>query len=297
MKYLFIMSTKAANGKNLPDIYLIENTLKGEDYKFHYTNYQGEPREVAERYAEMYGEDIAIFACGGDGTINEVASGIVGSDAYLGVIPSGTGNDFCKTIYEGKTAEDIILNIKEATKTKFDILRVNDHYSINIASFGFDSFVSEKVVKNEGNIKRYGELAYLIAAYQSLMEQRDFKIEFEFDLCNGSTKYGYGNYLLGSIANGKYYGGGFKTAPHALVNDGEADITIVDELSVNQIIKLMFKYRKGEHLGLDEVKTYQAKSGRIVSHCGEIPANYDGEIFRFEELEFELLEKKINFLK
>lgn len=297
MKYLFIMSTKAANGKNLPDIYLLENTLKGEDYKFHYTNYHGEPQDIAREYAEKYGEDIAIYACGGDGTINEVATGVLGTDAYMGVIPAGTGNDFCKTIYSGKTASDIILNIKNAQETKLDIIKINENYSLNISSFGFDSLVTEKVVKNEGNIKRYGEAAYLIAAYQSLMEQRQFKLEFELSLANGSTAYGYGDYMFGCIANGKYYGGGFKSAPNALLNDGEADFMIVDPLTVNQIVKLMLKYRKGEHMNLESLTAYQAKSGKIKSHSGPIPANYDGEVFRFEELYFEVLEKQIKFLK
>lgn len=296
MKYLFIMSTKAANGKNLPRVELIEKSLQGEDYEIYYTNYQSEPRDVAKKYAEKYGSEVAIFACGGDGTINEVATGIVGTDAYMGIVPSGTGNDFSRTIYGDKSIEEIILGIKNLKPTKIDLIKINEHYSINIASFGFDSFVTEKVVKNEGNIKKYGELAYLIAAYQCLMEQRKFPLEYEFKLANGSIAYGKGDYLLGSIANAKYYGGGFYVAPHAIPTDGRLDITIVNELSVDKIIKLMFKYRKGEHFGIDEVKTFQAKSGKIISHGSEIPANYDGEIFKFKELEFEILERKINFL-
>ena len=84
MKYLFIMSTKAADGKNLPNENKIKAAMAGEDYEIIYTTYAGQPFDIAKDQAAKYGPDIAIYACGGDGTINEVAS--VGCSQKVGQI-------------------------------------------------------------------------------------------------------------------------------------------------------------------------------------------------------------------
>lgn len=172
MKYLFIMSTKAADGKNLPDENKIKAAMAGEDYEIIYTTYAGQPFDIAKAQAEKYGSDIAIYACGGDGTINEVASALVGTDSYMGVLPCGTGNDFCRTIHGGKTVDQVLSEIKNAQKTKIDIIKMNDRYSINIGSIGFDAAAVYRVVNNINNVRKYKEGHGLFGCCPPILEER-----------------------------------------------------------------------------------------------------------------------------
>lgn len=296
MKYLFIMSTKAADGKNLPDKNKIESAMAGEDYEIIYTTYAGQPFDIAKDQPAKYGPDIAIYACGGDGTINEVASALVGTDSFMGVLPCGTGNDFCRTIHDGKTVDQVLAEIKNAQKTKIDIIKMNDRYSINIGSVGFDAAASYRVLANVNNVRKYKGLAYFVAALQCLKDERDFSLAYDLDLVDGRKISGQGEYLLMTMANGSYYGGGFKASPLADIRDGIIDFTLVDKMGPAKIASLMMKYKKGEHLSMKEVKTYKVKAGRIKSLGQDTYLNCDGEVIKAREIDFEILPQAINFL-
>ena len=296
MKYLFIMSTKAADGKNLPDKNKIKAAMAGEDYEIIYTTYAGQPFDIAKDKAAKYGPDIAIYACGGDGTINEVASALVGTDSYMGVLPCGTGNDFCRTIHDGKTADQVLAEIKNAQKTKVDIIKMNDRYSINIGSIGFDAAAVYRVVNNVNNVRKYKGMAYFVAALQSLKNDRVFPLSYELDLVDGRKISGQGEYLLLTLANGSYYGGGFKAAPLADIRDGIIDLSLVETLSYLKVTLLMMRYKKGRHLDMKCVSTYEVKSGKIKSLGQDTYLNYDGDVIKTREIDFEILPQAINFL-
>lgn len=296
MKYLFIMSTKAAGGKNLPDENKIQAAMAGEDYEIIYTTYAGQPFDIAKDQAAKYGSDIAIYACGGDGTINEVASALVGTDSFMGVLPCGTGNDFCRTVHDGKTVDQVLAEIKNAQKTKIDIIKMNDRYSINIGSIGFDAAAVYRVVNNVNNVRKYKGMSYLVGALQSLKNDRVFPLSYEFDLVDGRKISGQGEYLLLTLANGSYYGGGFKPAPLADIRDGIIDLTLVETLSYLKVALLMMRYKKGRHLNMKCVSTYEVKSGKIKSLGQDTYLNYDGDVCKTREIEFEILPQAINFL-
>lgn len=296
MKYLFIMSTKAADGKNLPDENKIKAAMAGEDYEIIYTTYAGQPFDIAKDQAAKYRPDIAIYACGGDGTINEVASALVGTDSYMGVLPCGTGNDFCRTIHDGKTVDQVLSEIKNAQKTKIDIIKMNDRYSINIGSIGFDAAAVYRVVNNVNNVRKYKGMAYLVGALQSLKNDRVFPLSYEFDLVDGRKISGQGEYLLLTLANGSYYGGGFKAAPLADIRDGIINLSLVETLSYLKVALLMMRYKKGRYLNMKCVSTYEVKSGKIKSLGQDTYLNYDGDVIKAREIDFEILPQAINFL-
>ena len=102
--------------------------------------------------------------------------------------------------------------------------------------------------------------------------------------------------MLLTLANGSYYGGGFKPAPLADIRDGIIDLTLVETLSYLKVALLMMRYKKGRHLNMKCVSTYEVKSGKIKSLGQDTYLNYDGDVIKAREIDFEILPQAINFL-
>ena len=128
MKKVFIINAKAGNGqaKQIAS-YLNEIFYSNNDVNIVYTKDKTSTIVVAEHYKN---QDCVIYSVGGDGTLNDVVTGLAGGNAYLGILPCGSGNDFMRNI-DDKTAE-------------IDLGKVNDTYFINVVSFGIDAEVANK---------------------------------------------------------------------------------------------------------------------------------------------------------
>ncbi|MCI5675657.1 MAG: diacylglycerol kinase family protein [Firmicutes bacterium] len=295
-RYLFILSSKAARGKRLPTEEEIYSSVKSGEVKIVRTSYRGEPTTLAREFANKYKEDAYIYACGGDGTINEVLEGIVGTKAKMGALPCGTGNDFLKTIYPDKSLTDVLLNIDNAVETPLDYIVVNDRYSINVLSVGFDAVVASKVANSPNALRRWGSFAYMLAVFTSLLELRGHELECNFVDIDGINHELNGNFILGTVANCIYYGGGFKVAPYASPQDEILNASMIERVSIFKLIRLLLKYKKGEHLNLDIVHNFNIVSGSIKCKKGLIMANCDGEPFEVERVDFKLGDDKIKFM-
>ena len=131
MKHVFIVNPVSGAGSALKEAKKIDRFAKTEnlDYEVYYTKCQRDAYNFVKNYK---GKKIIFHSLGGDGTVNEVASGVMGTDNYLSIIPNGSGNDFYRTIR--KTA---------LIEFKCDICRINDRYFINVASVGLDAEVAK----------------------------------------------------------------------------------------------------------------------------------------------------------
>ena len=212
---------------------------------------------------------------GGDGTINEVVSGIVragaGNKALFSVVPAGTGNDFVKSFPE----KDRIYTI--------DVLKYGDKYSVNIVNFGFDSKV---VIKTATYKKAFpGSAAYIAGVADTFFHKIGERWQIEITDEDGNTETLDETFTLALAANCQYYGGGFRSAPLASPNDGLIDFIAVRKIPRLAFINLIGSYKKGTHLNPETEKPYPKfeknliyRRCRSVSIKGVSTLCSDGEI-------------------
>jgi YegS/Rv2252/BmrU family lipid kinase len=243
---------------------------RGIDYDLHYTNEPEEAIDVARMGIES--GFTHIVAMGGDGTINEVANGVVGSDAALAVIPAGTGNDFIRMTgipSDYRQAVDLLLHGRERT---IDLGLVgDDRYFVNGLGVGIDAQVARDVLKME---RMHGALAYMYAAVREVFKFKAFSVKL-----SGSDWSEERSCISLGFANGKYCGGGFKLAPRAEIDDGRIDVAAIGDFpKLERLIRLP-QARKGDHLKLANV-SYHQDIKVDVSSDDKLVAHIDGEPYR-----------------
>jgi diacylglycerol kinase (ATP) len=218
-----------------------------------------------------------IVVVGGDGSVHEAVNGIMGADnpARLGVIPSGTGNDFAKACHIALDWEHATQLLAErikvdATSRCIDIGRMNERYFANGAGIGFDAKVTRVARSYRWPI---GDLVYLFAIFRCLVDgvaTPDVTITSDELTTHGPI-------TLASISNGAWVGGMFHIAPMADNSDGKLELLIADPVSRMRILSLLPKIISGKHLGESEVR--HASVCRVTIECSaDVPSHLDGEV-------------------
>jgi YegS/Rv2252/BmrU family lipid kinase len=236
-----------------------------------------------------------IIACGGDGTISEVANGILesGLDVELGVLPNGTGGDFRRTLQLPTRAINVARSLRVGRTRRIDVGRAiytnhcgtqESKYFLGVASFGMSREVIERVkdgttdwfttVIPSGSLR--GKISFAIAALQTKLaapyteafikmdEQPERRLMFD-NLC---------------VANARYFGGGMKIAPQAKLNDGLFDIIAIGDLRAREILTGAPRLYMGAHLNMKQVQHARAAriSARPARRDDEIQIEVDGEL-------------------
>lgn len=290
MKHLFIINPKAGKGKAVTFIKEIKEYFKDkEDYFIETTEREGHATSLVREYVDR--NDYRVYSIGGDGTLNEVLNGIIGSNSSLAVIPAGTGNDFIKSIMEGGNNKDILRRTIEGTEEFIDLGKINKKYFINISSVGFDAAVTQ----NARYLKRKpfvsGKLAYLFSIFLTMYKFKGIDVDIIIDGVTIKRKI-----LLIAIANGKYYGGGMKVAPDAKVTDGLLDICIVNNMSMWRVFRLFPKLIIGRHGDIEEVEFLKCES-ILIKGKESFPINMDGEILNNNEIHIGVEKQHISVVK
>lgn len=249
MRHFFILNPSAGKGTKFHN--LIDEIHKVCDrrkvyYSIHVTEKQGEASEFVKKMCESSNEPARFYACGGDGTINEVASGLIGYDhAELAVIPMGTGNDFVRNFEHTEKFFDIDAQLDSETR-KIDLIKYNDKYAVNMINIGFDCEIAKQAVKNRRSVLVPSKVAYMFGVVQKVTALNtaifEGKVIFDGKVYRGKK------FQLCAFANGAFYGGGFYAAPASTLNDGVLDACVVDTISLEQLIKLIPHYKAGAHL-------------------------------------------------
>ena len=315
MKHIFIINPAAGKDQAektfLPKI--IEAAKKtGIEYEIHRTLSTGDAeRFVRSRCEERNSskdykkEILRFYACGGDGTLNEVVNGAYGFDSVeTAMIPAGTGNDFPRNFCDYKGFSDIERQINGTART-VDLIRYETlseensgedtiRYCINMFNIGIDCYVADKAMelKKYPFIPRY--LAYGISVAIMLGRKEGANLKIVFD--DGTMH--KGEILLIAIANGSYCGGGYKGVPFADLSDGRIDVSIVENATRRTFISLLGKYRKGTHL--DDPKTERLVTYKKCESLTVMPQNQmklcaDGEITMRGDVRFTIIPDAINF--
>lgn len=269
MKYVFIINP--ASGKTEYDKIKqnIMKTLENENYEIYETKAPKEATEIASRFKNE--ENTIVYSVGGDGTLNEVVNGIAKGKCKLGIIPTGSGNDFYRTLKEAQTEN-----------VRLDLGKVNGRYFINIASVGMDAETCNNANKIKSKIKLHS--SYYLALIHTFLTFKSKSLKLKID----KNVYA-GDYIIAAICNGKYYGGGFKIAPVASFDDNQFDIYLVSKASKFKLIKILLALLKSEHEKYNEVRKYTGKNITITSENNLI-VNIDGEITISKNIEIEMIE-------
>lgn len=290
-------SANGATGRNWPGLAARISNYFGQ-FTCAFTKKSGDAKEIAANAASE-GRKF-IIACGGDGTISEVANGILtaNTDTELGVLPHGSGGDFRKSLNLPTRFEDAAQALAKGTPQLIDVgqvtflntkLKEETRYFINVASFGMGG---EVVKRSESSSKTFGgTLAY---AYATLVTTFSYECPEVFLECdeNPAQRWAIATVIIG---NGRYFGGGMKIAPKASLDDGLFDVIVIKELSKVAMIANTHHLYAGTHLDLPYVSSTQVK--KIVAK----PANpktlvlleMDGEYVGQLPATFELKAKKI----
>ena len=294
MEYIFIVNNYAGKGKVKEKLELMLDEFKS---KISYSIYETTIPQDATNYVKKYCEDfqdktVCFVACGGDGTLNEVASGLAGSNnKYLAVIPLGSGNDFIK-YYDDKNFSSInaLLNGKPQ---KIDLVKVNDRYFINMGHCGFEAMVASVANKVKLKGKKHAYTKGIIAA---TLKGRFNKIDVFADGEKISKK----SVLIFNFANGKFAGGNYKCSPRAINNDGLIDVVLVHSMPLLRFLTCIKKYKTGKHLDCEKLKDKvvyrQVKHLEIVSKK-QIELSIDGEIITGNHFSVDIMPNEINFIE
>ena len=258
-------------------------------YEIRVSTAPGECARIA-REACQTGKELRIYACGGDGTLNEVVSGVAGYDnAAVTVYSSGSGNDFVKLFDEPKAFFDLN-RLMDADEVSFDLIRCNDTVALNICSVGLDARIGTDV----SNYKRlpllHGFRAYAASTVVNVIKGISEHYQVEI---NGETIDDELTFVC--VCNGRFYGGGFNPVPEADPTDGMLDVLLVKKLTRLQVPGAIGKYKNGRYKELDHLATYY-KTDKVVIHCdGKTPINVDGELLMAKDVVMEVAQEKIRF--
>ncbi len=254
-----------------------------------FTQHPGHAIELA-RKAAAEGREF-IVACGGDGTINEVANGILlsGKDVELGVLPQGTGGDFRRTLGMPSTIRRAAEELKKGITKRIDVGKVTfvnhshqteERFFVNVASVGLSASIIERV-KSTGKLKWLafdslrGKASFAYSTLQEVLNLNAKTIRVRFD--DGEVK--SLNTIVFCVANARYFGGGMKIAPDAVMDDGLFEVVNIGDIGTGKIMLNVQKLYAGTHYSLDEVKHRTAQRIEISATNGtEIHLETDGEL-------------------
>jgi len=303
MKTIFIINPRAGMGKSAKAIIDKINNLSDVEAEIYITKSVGDAFSYVKSYCENYGP-ARFISCGGDGTLNEVLNGLMGfEDVEIGVIPIGTGNDFCRNFKNRGNFYDVSCQIT-GDCVMCDAIRYTTvtngkrvtGYCANMFNIGFDCNVADLKGEIEKKPFMSGSVSYLISIFATLIRKKGANLKIELD---GKERH-CGKLLLTSIANGCYCGGGIKSNPLALVSDGLININIIKNVSRFKFLYLLPFYMKGNFLKLKNIDrvilSEKCSKIKITPLDGNLRLCVDGEITDAGETEFEICHNAFRFV-
>ena len=292
MTHLFIINPAAGSRDRTEDYTRAIRPAcekRGLTYRIEVSQAPGECRRLA-REAALTGEEVRLYACGGDGTLNEVASGAAGfPNAAVTVFSGGSGNDFVRMFSDPKAFYDIE-RLLDAEQTCFDVIRCNDSMALNICSVGLDARIGTDVARYKRLPLLSGFRAYLASTLVNVI--RGISEHYVVQI-NGRRIDAEQTFIC--VCNGQYYGGGFHPVPEADPGDGVLDVLLVKKLSRLQVPGAIGKYKNGRYRELPQL-IHHFRTDRRTILCDKPSAiNLDGELLRAREVEIRLEPKALRF--
>ena len=292
MKHLFVINPAAGSRDRTKDYSVAIHEIcsnRNLDYRIEVSSAPGECARLA-REAAQTGEEVRIYACGGDGTLNEVAAGAAGfPNAAVTVFSGGSGNDFVKLFSEPKAFFDLE-RLLDAQEAEFDLIRCNGDLALNICSVGLDARIGTDVASYKRIPFLHGFRAYVASTVVNVI--RGIAEHYVVEI-NGETF--DDEYTFVCACNGRFYGGGFNPVPEADPADGLLDVLLVKKVSRLQVPTVIGKYKNGRYAELPQlVRHMRAKQLKV--RCDKAtPINLDGEVRMAQVVDFKVADEKLRF--
>jgi len=276
--YTFIINPIAGKGRGKKLLHSLERKIHANfpESEILITQDRLHAFELAKKRKDNANE--VVVAVGGDGTVNEVANGLIGGKAMMSVIPIGSGNDFVKMFNIPTDIEKAISKIKQGSIHNSDAGSVDiesfsgekhTRYFINGIGIGFDAAVAHQTTKFK-HLRGISLYAFSVAVILFKYKTPNLLLSM-----NGSSM--NGEHFLIAIGNGKCAGGGFYLTPDAEIDDGLLDVCYIDNVTIPQVIKIFPRVMKGRHKNHHKVHFERTDALRVESQQ-EIMVHADGEV-------------------
>lgn len=255
------------------------------DAELYFTTCAGDATRVAQEAArEGYG---LVVAAGGDGTVNEVANGLVHTDSQMAIFPLGTENVLAKERHIPAKFEKAAAFIRRTKPRQMDLGKIGDRYFVCFAGIGFDALVVEKV-KQELKA-RFGPVAYMLTAMEQFFKYNEVKRRFRITVDDEILEVDSWQVLIGNIQT---YGGGLKIWPRASMHDGLLDLVVLPRADIPGMLHQVVSAATGAHLKIPEVRYYQGRKFQI--EC-DTPVSFecDGDLGGLTPFSVELVPKAL----
>ena len=295
MKHIFIVNPAAGKSDRTAEYReMIDAAFapRGLSYELLVSGAPGECRTLA-RQAAQSGEEVRLYACGGDGTVNEVANGIIGYDnAAMTVIPVGTGNDFLKNFGDDAEKFKDAENLWDGPQFPMDAIDVNGRVALTIACSGIDARVAQDVHKYSESPLLDGKGSYVYSLAVNFLF-KGIGSHWTVTLDDVATE---GDWSLVAVCNGRYYGGGFMPVAEARMDDGVLNTLVVKKVSRGTFLRFVGPYSKGGYSAFPQyAHCATPKVIRIQSEHNDIVTCLDGECITNSDVTIKLHDKKLNF--
>ena len=273
-RHLIIVNPQARHGEADKLTPAIENLLA---HLPHDTVETRNPGHAVDLAAAASGYDVVV-AVGGDGTVHEVLNGLmrhpVESRPALAVLPTGSGNDTCRTLGIPFALTEAAMVLGTGERHRYDVGACNGIYFNNSFAAGLDAKVTAKAVEYKITKRRSGLWLYVTALMHVLFKDLDaFDVRLGFD----GAPLEAARTLIIAITNGRTYGGGFKITPEAVPDDGLFDVCMIDELGLGGALRRLPFVIAGKHTKMPVVHMSRHTSALITSDL-PLPAQLDGEV-------------------
>ena len=295
MKHVFIINPNAGKYDSRQRIYDMADALRekhGLDVQCILTKKQGHATELARRLCDS-GEELRFYACGGDGTVNEVANGVIGYDnAAMTVIPVGTGNDFLKNFGGAAPLFADVENLWDGPQFPMDAIDVNGRIALTIACSGIDARVAADVHKYSESPLLDGKTSYIASLAVNFLFKgiaSHWTVTLDDEVIED-------DFSLVAVCNGRYYGGGFMPVAEARMDDGGLNTLGVKKVSRVTFARFVGPYSKGGYSKFPEYAHCSTPQViRIHSEKPDIVTCLDGECMTNSDVTIRMSEKKLNF--
>lgn len=292
MKHLFIINP-AAGSRDRTEQYREKITAicdpKGIDYEIAVSEAPGCCTKLA-RQAAQTGEEVRIYSCGGDGTLNEVVAGVVGyPNASVTMFAGGSGNDFIKIFNETEPFQDLE-RLLDCEEVEFDLVKCNEHIGLNITSVGLDARIGTDVANYKRLPLLHGFRAYAVSAIVNTIRgvSEHYVVELNGERIDGEQ-------TMICACNGRFYGGGFNPVPDADPTDGMLDVLLVTKVTRLKVLEVVGKYKDGKYAQYpDLIRHFRTDHVKII--CDKPTSiNLDGELRTAQEIDISIAKEKLRF--
>ena len=297
-KFIFVINPKAGkNAHAMSYITTIESACEAYniEHEIYITKAIGDAREFVSERCKTLSQPTRFYACGGDGTINEVINGAVGCPlAKVGILPLGSGNDYIKA-FPKVDFLDMVAQIN-GTPTAVDLIKIKDRYVANMCNIGFDAKVGGNFVKFKRIPGVSGKMAYALSIVDCFLGKISNNMTITMD--NGVEI--HDKMLLCCVSKGLYCGGQYLASPKAQLSDGYMDVCPIKKISRLQFLKFFDLYKHGNHIDNPDlakwISYYKVKKMTLKSQ-EKIPFAYDGDVVYLDgTINFEVVENAIEII-